>query len=218
MNEREEPPVHPNLADALDGDTSDTDGLAAIAGRLADLGPDAVLESPPPGLFAAIEAQVTKDAAAAAPLAAVVPMAPWRRRAPWLAAAAAVVVAGLTTAMVVGGGDDEPTVEEVALGGLEGFEDASGVATVVIDGSARSVAVDLRDIDVPAGSHLELWLLDEPVAQLVALGELSGDGPHQIPGDVDLDATPIVDVSLEPDDGDPAHSGVSVVRGTIVAS
>jgi hypothetical protein len=32
---------------------------------------------------------------------------------------------------------------------------------------------------------------------------------------VDVGEYPVVDVSIEPTDGDPAHSGNSVVRGTL---
>ena len=103
----------------------------------------------------------------------------------------------------------------MSLAGLPGFATASGSATVVIDGDDRSVAVALSAVEVPAGSHLEVWLLDDPIEQLVSLGELSDDAPHRLPPSVDLAVTPIVDISLEPDDGNPAHSGVSVVRGSL---
>jgi hypothetical protein len=53
------------------------------------------------------------------------------------------------------------------------------------------------------------------VAELVPLGTIAGEGAHQLSEDADLEATPVVDISLEPDDGDPAHSGVSVVRGRL---
>jgi hypothetical protein len=150
----------------------------------------------------------------------VIDMAPRRsRRAVAIAlgaAAAVLVVVGV--AALVRDADSSPTTEQVALEGLPDFVDVTGSATVVIDGSARSLDVDLTDVDVPPGSHLELWLLDEPVEQLVPLGPLTGAGPHTIPQDVDLAATPIVDVSLELDDGNPAHSGVSVARGRIEPS
>ena len=36
-----------------------------------------------------------------------------------------------------------------------------------------------------------------------------------LPAQVDVGEFPVVDVSIEPADGDPAHSGDSVVRGTL---
>ena len=57
---------------------------------------------------------------------------------------------------------------------------------------------------------------DPDVTQLVSLGVLEGDsGTFAIPAGLELDELPVVDVSLEPFDGDPAHSGDSVVRGTL---
>jgi hypothetical protein len=212
-------PIHPNLDDALVGAEVDAAALDAIARRIGDLGPDAMIQPPPPGLFAAIEAELAQGAEEPA-VAEVVELPPRRSRRVLIGAlgAAAAVLIAVTTATIVRDDDPAPTAEEVALEALPEFSGAAGSATVVLDGDARTVGVDLTGVDVPAGSHLELWLLDESVEQLVSLGRLSGDGPHTIPTDVDLATTPIVDVSIEPDDGDPAHSGVSVVRGQIEAS
>jgi hypothetical protein len=38
-----------------------------------------------------------------------------------------------------------------------------------------------------------------------------------VPADIDLARYPIVDISDEPLDGNPAHSSISMVRGTIQA-
>ena len=205
--------LHPNLADAIGDDAIGDDAvgaadLDAIARRLSELTSDDEIQSPPASVFAAIEAELGVN---------VVPLASRRsRRPPLMAAAAAVVV----VVVIVGAAlqrDTAPAVrtQEVALAGLPGFAAASGSATVVIDGDDRSVAVALSAVEVPAGSHLEVWLLDDPIEQLVSLGELSDDAPHRVPPSVDLAVTPIVDISLEPDDGNPAHSGVSVVRGSL---
>jgi hypothetical protein len=212
-------PIHPNLRDALDGPDEDAEALDAIVRRLGGLGPDAMIQPPPPGLFAAIEAELARGATEP-PAAEVVELAPRRSRRVLVGAlgAAAAVLIAATTAAIVREDEPAPTAEEVALDGLPDFADAAGSATVIVDGDARSVGVDLSGVEVPPGSHLELWLLDESVEQLVPLGRLSGAAPHDIPADVDLAVTPIVDVSIEPDDGDPAHSGVSVVRGQIEAS
>ena len=184
-----------------------------------DLDPGEVISPPPDGLWAAIEAEVS-EAERSGGDAAVVALGPRRSRrvARVVLGAAAAVLVVVAVAAVLRDDDASPTTERVALEGLPDFADVSGSATVVIDGSDRSLGVDLSDVDVPPDSHLELWLLDEPVEQLVPLGPLAGTGRHAIPEDVDLTATPIVDISLEPDDGNPAHSGVSVARGRIEPS
>ena len=42
-----------------------------------------------------------------------------------------------------------------------------------------------------------------------------GEVSLEVPSGVDLTEYPVVDVSVEPLDGDPSHSGVSVVRGRL---
>jgi hypothetical protein len=88
----EEHPLHPNLREALEGDVTDPESLDAIARRLGDLDPGDVIDAPPPGLFAAIEAELDGavdpvdadvDAGADEP---VVELAGWRSRRPRLVA------------------------------------------------------------------------------------------------------------------------------------
>ena len=64
-----------------------------------------------------------------------------------------------------------------------------------------------------------MWLLDESAEKLVSLGTLgAGDtGVFPVPADLDVALFPVVDVSREPLDGNPAHSTDSVVRGTLTA-
>jgi anti-sigma-K factor RskA len=64
-----------------------------------------------------------------------------------------------------------------------------------------------------------VWLVDLEAGRLVALGTLDDDGRAElaVPAGVDLSDYPEVDVSLEPDDGDPQHSGDSVLRGDLPA-
>ncbi len=68
---------------------------------------------------------------------------------------------------------------------------------------------------IPTTGYLELWLIDPTVTRLVSLGPLRTDGIYDIPAGVDPAAFPIVDVSVEPVDGDPTHSGDSVLRGEL---
>lgn len=41
------------------------------------------------------------------------------------------------------------------------------------------------------------------------------DGRFTVPADIDLAEYSLVDISEEPDDGDPQHSGDSIVRGPL---
>ena len=41
------------------------------------------------------------------------------------------------------------------------------------------------------------------------------DRPDAVPAELDPDVYSIVDISIEPRDGDAAHSGRSILRGTL---
>jgi anti-sigma-K factor RskA len=194
------------------------DELRALAGRVG-IGPDERLEpllEPPADLWDRIarEAGVTGGGPGGRPeeRATVVPIAS-RRRPSWLlpaiaAAAAAVVVAGVAVA-----GDDESEVLASAELDRLGPSGAGSAELVEVDGSLR-LRVDTSDLDAGDG-FLELWVIDTEVQRLVSLGPLRPDGIYDLPAGLDPRAFPVVDVSVEPIDGDPTHSGDSVLRGQL---
>lgn len=136
-----------------------------------------------------------------------------RRPATWLAAAAAAAV--ITTGVVVA---VNQTVAPVPLASarlepLDRFS-ATGSATVTetSDGS-RTIEVQLDKTE--ARGYQEVWLIAPDLSRLVSLGIMnSSSGRFDVPAGLDLSGYPIVDISDEPLDGNPAHSSVSIVRGT----
>ncbi|MDO8106253.1 anti-sigma factor [Isoptericola sp. b441] len=142
-----------------------------------------------------------------------------RRVAPaWLAAAAAVgvVLGGAGTAWWNGRSPTQVVVERATLDALPQWPEASGSAMVErsSDGTRRLV-VTLSGAGADSGYH-EVWLIDPEVTKLISLGVLHGDhGSFPLPDGVNLTQYPIVDVSEEPYDGNPAHSGDSIVRGVL---
>ncbi|WP_297084820.1 anti-sigma factor, partial [uncultured Demequina sp.] len=95
-------------------------------------------------------------------------------------------------------------------------ETAAGSAVIETrdDGSAVLVVetpfVDLDD------AYLEVWLIDQNIEGMVSLGHLTGERTEFVlPAGFDPGAFPIVDISVEPLDGDPTHSGESVTRGVL---
>ena len=66
------------------------------------------------------------------------------------------------------------------------------------------------------GFH-EVWLINVDGKRLVALGFLADwdKGEFQVPAGLIEKGYRIVDISVEPDDGDPTHSGVSLARGEL---
>ncbi len=150
---------------------------------------------------------------------------PRERRSRWpawqpvaaVAACVALLAAGAGIgALVFGGGDDDagPSIALARIG--DGSPAATGEARVVSsdDGGLRLRVTGLDPSD--QDGFYELWLLDGP-ERLLSLGSFrvpaSGSAQVTVPLPVDVGEFRYVDVSVEQDDGDPSHSGVSVLRG-----
>jgi anti-sigma-K factor RskA len=181
------------------------DELRAIAAR-AGIGegtPVERLDEPPTALWERIES-------------ATAPVTPAKHQHRWvwpLAAAAAVAVTVGVVAVVVASDDDDP--EPVATATLEPLGDeGSGSAELVEQDGELQLVLDTTDIDADDG-FVEVWVIDSGVERLVSLGPLRPDGRYDLPPGLDPEAFPIVDVSREPLDGDPTHSGDSVLRGEL---
>ncbi len=194
---------------ASEPDLPEFDEVAAILRR----GPsDVVYEPPPDSMWAAIETGLADGEGAG--VAGVIDLAARRRVrlriATAVAAVAAVLLVGVPLALSLRGSSPE-TVELAALPGYEGF---GGEAE--LDG--RDLAVDLTGEQPKEGEFYEVWLLEiegGELKDLVALGTIDATGHYKISQSVDLSRYNTVDVSIEPDDDNPAHSGVSVVRGEL---
>jgi hypothetical protein len=85
----------------------------------------------------------------------------------------------------------------------------------------RRIVIQVRE---PArgtpGEYLEAWLIDTDGRQLYSLGALTPEpddtryhATFRLPPDPQLTAFDTVDVSTERFDGNPTHSGASLVRG-----
>jgi hypothetical protein len=183
--------------------------LRDLVERGGGLSRNVAWERPPDELWERIAAATADQP----PAAAVVAMAP-KRRAWWLGLAAAAAAIAVIAAVVIGGrgdgdGDVVAAVELERLG-----ETGSGRAELVEHNGALELHVQTHDLDAGDG-FLELWLIDTTVTKLVSLGPLRPDGVYDLPAGVDPATFPIVDVSVEPIDGDPTHSGDSVLRGEL---
>ena len=151
---------------------------------------------------------------------------PARPRSAWLAPRPAVAIA-LAAAVLLGGiaigalvardGDGAPEGPALALTRLgDAGPSARGEARVVggDEGGLHVTVSGLRPSG--SGAFYELWLLDGP-DRLVSLGSFrvpaSGSAEVDVPLPVPVRDFRFIDVSREPEDGDPAHSGDSVLRG-----
>ncbi|MFI1990830.1 anti-sigma factor [Actinoplanes sp. NPDC020271] len=147
---------------------------------------------------------------------------PRRPRSRWLmpvlaaAAAAIVAVAGTVTVERFTGRDaGERVTAQATLSPLATVPaSAGGDVRVLADGQLR---IDVRNLPLTTGFH-EVWLLDpDDTTKMVAIGNLP-DRPEAVlplPPGTDLNRYRLVDVSDEPHDGDAAHSGNSLLRGTL---
>lgn len=211
---------------------AEVDQLRAVIATARTVTPDDLPQDPPAGVWDAIVSELGLDptASSAEPgpahdaTAPVIPLARARRRTLLFAAAAAVaglVVGSAVTGVVVSGdGDSSPGGTIVASTRLAALPDHQGTgdAEVLGIGTGRVLELDVSGL-TPGRGFFEVWLLGDGGKRLVALGVIDpAQGPtarFPLPGDLDLAQYPIVDVSLEPADGNPAHSGDSIVRGTL---
>jgi hypothetical protein len=200
---------------------SEVDELAAVARTARRTEGDGPIVEPP----AAVWESIARELGTEAPTSPVVALEERRpRRRSWVPMAAAACVGAL-----VGGGvmyaatsaqrTATPTTV-MAAASLEPLagSTARGSVQVVSTGSGAKVAVDVSGLARPDGFY-EVWLLDKEGTKLIALGVLDGTdkGEFAMPPGVSMTDFPVVDVSLEPSDGDPNHSHQSLVRGTLQA-
>jgi anti-sigma-K factor RskA len=200
---------------------ADLAGLTAVAATARTVTPDDALVEPPAAVWSAISAELEGPAPSLPPH--VAPMTS-RRRTSWVAVAAAACVG-----LVVGSGVmyaatsgqratvAQTVVAEASLAPLPGSQ-ATGNVEVVSTASGAQVLVDVSGLAKPDGFY-EVWLLDRKGEKLIALGVLDGSdkGTFAMPPGVAMSDYPVVDVSLEPSDGNPGHSHHSLVRGTLPA-
>ena len=192
--------------------SDDVSELAAVADGVRDVSAT-TLRPPHPDVWAAISAEVG-------------PAAADRRPRAWLpvavAAAAGLVVgaAGVlgVEALRAAGSDGDTVVARTDLAALPG-QSGDGSAELVRASDALQLRVHASLQSSPGGDYHEVWLLNADGRRMYALGVLpsSGDGSYWLPAPLDqqLGGYSTVDISLEPDDGDTAHSQQSLVRGTL---
>lgn len=202
---------------------------AAIDAILRSMSADDLeLETPPDSVWDGI-------AAAAEPaLAPVIDLRSRRRQsAIRLAAAAAVVALVAGFAVVLTNGSDSTEVEVASAvllypGDGPDFDPAgegrSADVTLLADGDEELVRFGRSDLPSAAdGNDLELWLIGvtdgeiEIIQTLGVVDDASNPGSFVVPDDFDRSAydAVAVDISIEPQDGVEAHSGVSIVRGNL---
>ncbi len=140
----------------------------------------------------------------------------------WFVAIAAAAVLGLAagaiTTWTVGrpAAVVRPAVIATAVLDPLGSPTAHGTAIVDTSAGSRQIRVELTGGAAP-DRYLEVWVADTATRKMVAVGVLdaASHGTFTLPPGLDLTAYPVVDVSAQPYNGDPAHSADSVARGRL---
>jgi Anti-sigma-K factor rskA len=203
------------------------EAIAAATGVTATPRPEVVAASTeaPAAPALAVAPPVVEPPAVESPAPGDGSVLPFRSRRRFLLLAAGATVAATVAGAAIGAGvsavlrdAETPDVVPVAAVDLDPLadNDASGRAEVVerTDGT-RVLEVQLRAGEL-VDRYYEVWLIDEAVEDMVPVGVArSGTVTFELPDGLDLGRFPIVDVSVEPLDGNPTHSGVSVARGVL---
>jgi anti-sigma-K factor RskA len=207
--------------------TSATEGIAATKTMVADSVPPVTANDRPasdvPGndetandtpVSVVAASDETTDAGGEKPIAG-------RRRKWWpiVAAAAALGLVVGAGATVIINRNDVQVAASTALSALPGHT-GHGTAELLRTPNDPELRVSVdgpQPADPP--SYREVWLINSDGQRMYSLGVLpeSGTGTYPLPTLLanGLDGFTIVDVSIEPYDGNPAHSRNSQVRGSL---
>jgi hypothetical protein len=147
----------------------------------------------------------------------------WPRRTALLLAAASLTVGAVLGSAVTWWrlDDDTPNADVSRAGRLAplALPQAAGTVRLVRDAEAeRQVMVTVKGLP-PTDGYYEVWLMDRSRTRLIAMGVLGPDGSATLPlpEGIDLSGYTLIDVSAQENNGNPAHSGESVVRGRLPA-
>jgi len=185
---------------------------------------------------------ITGAAAARSPTAASARRRRWALP-PFMAVGGAVACVGLGLlggALLFGGTDaprpvasspattpttapSTPRVRQVTLNRFDDAAPAQAAAEVNVFTATDGRTVDLRVKGLPAprkGEFYELWVLGDE-GKMISLGivrvDANGSADVRMPLPVSLRRFPVFDLSLEPGDGNPKHSGHSILRSAAAA-
>ena len=182
------------------------------------------LVAPPPRVWSAIAAELdlpqarSREAVGASTQKRRVQKVRTRRhRAFTFAAVAALLIAGIATTVTAGNHTAGPrTLASADLQHLPGWSGRSGRGLLQQYPDGRRVVVVTTNLaPSPSDAH-EVWLMDAATGARLGLGVLRGtSGTFTLPRHTDLADYSYIDISAEPNDGNPAPSGDSIIRGQL---
>lgn len=136
-----------------------------------------------------------------------------------LAAASVIILAGAAAAAIGLSASGSPVVASATLHPLQAPASASADITVTSSSGGRLMVVRTYGLPAPGGQHFyEVWLLDPVTLKMMPMGTLppSGQASYGLSASL-MAGYSAVDISLQANNGNPAHSAVSVLRGSLAA-
>lgn len=218
---------------------AELDSLRTVVGLGREAPQDAETTPPPERVWEAIVAEIhagTPDTTA--PADATVPTdrarprdetrtgrSGWARRRRGLVLAAGSAAAGLVVGAVAALGisartQQPPAPQLVASTAIRPVGDASpragGSAELVRHDDRLSLRIDAHDLP-PVKGYYEVWAFVPGTTTMQPMGTLEPGHVTTlaVPSGMDVGRFSGIDISAEPYDGDPAHSGRSVLRGRL---
>lgn len=205
--------------------------LAALSRSISEA--DRVRHTPPPGLFDRIAAEVGASPIADRPTRAFEahdtpeavinltearearsPAASRHRNRQLLLASLAAACALIIGFAAFGGGDAQTFVAVATNNELPEAFDGAATATLT-ESDEWTLEIDFSD-ELPDGEPVELWLIKPDLSDMVSLGLIEpGDTQWEWPEGIEPTEYSLVDMSIEPEDGPPTHSGRSILRGEL---
>lgn len=200
---------------------------------------DHVRLEPPADLWSRIEAGIASPAGAEGDLDPALEVAPTLELRPvvehsdvehsddprWspaviLAAAASLIVVLISASLAIGNIGGEPVTTFAAeITNADLPEPFDGTATATLEVDEDPMLVLDFDTELPAGETIQVWILSVDESEIIHVGTLEpGNTTWDWPAGFPPTMYPHVDVSIEPDDGDPAHSGRSILRGELTTT
>ncbi len=134
-----------------------------------------------------------------------------------VAALIVVLIAGSLAIPRLGGDDTTVLAAQIDNTDLPEAFDGTGIVTLELDDDPMLV-LEL-DTELPATENIEIWILSADGTEVIPVGTVEdGVTTWDWPSGFSPVDFPLVDLSIEPDDGDPTHSGRSILRGELMTS
>ena len=136
-----------------------------------------------------------------------------------LAAASVIILAGAAAAAIGLSASGSPVVARATLHPLQAPASASADITVTSSSGSRLMVVRTSGLPAPGRQHFyEVWLLNPVTLKMMPMGTLppSGQASYGVSASL-MAGYSAVDISLQANNGNPAHSAVSVLRGSLAA-